>query len=49
VVIGILYLAGAVIASGGGHDKRAAVCFAVAVVAAIIAYVTRPVGTRIAR
>ncbi|HVC83180.1 MAG TPA: hypothetical protein VNL35_22040 [Chloroflexota bacterium] len=49
VVIGILYLSGTVIASGGSHDKRAIVCFVVAVVAALIAFVTRPVGSRIAR
>jgi len=48
VVIGILYLAGAVIATGA-HDKRAVVCFVIAVVAALIAFATRPIGTRIAR
>jgi hypothetical protein len=43
VIIGILYLAGAVIATGA-HDKRALVCFVVAAVAAIVAYLTRPQG-----
>jgi hypothetical protein len=42
VIVGILYLAGAVITTGGGHNKRALVCFVVAVVAAIVAYFTRP-------
>ena len=41
IVIGILYLAGAVIASGS-HDRRAEVCFVIAVVAAIVAFFTRP-------
>ena len=41
VIVGILYLAGAVIATGA-HNKRALVCFVVAVVAAIVAYFTRP-------
>ena len=41
LVIGILYLAGAVIATGS-HDKRAEVCFGIAVVAAIVAFFTRP-------
>ncbi len=41
VIVGILYLAGAVITTGA-HNKRALVCFVVAVVAAIVAYFTRP-------
>jgi Co/Zn/Cd efflux system component len=41
VIIGVLYLAGAIIATGA-HDKRAAVCLVLAVVAAVIAVVTRP-------
>lgn len=48
VVIGILYLSGTVIATGS-HDKRAVACFVLAVVAALIAFATRPVATRIAR
>jgi hypothetical protein len=40
VTVGILYLAGAVIASAA-HDKRAVACFVAAAVAAIIAYTMR--------
>lgn len=46
VLIGALYLAGAVIATGS-HDRRAEVCFVVAVVAAIVAVVYRPQGNRV--
>ena len=44
VIIGILYLAGTVIATTA-HDKRAVACFVLAVIAAIIAYVLRPQAT----
>jgi hypothetical protein len=46
VLLGILYLAGAIIATGT-HDKRAAACFALAVVAAVVAYVTRPQAAQV--
>jgi di/tricarboxylate transporter len=41
VIIGILYLAGAVIVTIS-HNRRAEACFAAAVVAAIVAVVARP-------
>jgi hypothetical protein len=44
VIIGILYLAGAVIATGS-HDRRAEACFVIAVVAAIVAFITRPASS----
>jgi len=41
VIIGILYLAGAGVASSS-HSRRAEACFVIAVVAAIVAFFTRP-------
>ena len=41
VIAGFLYLGGIVIASGQ-HSKRALACFGLAVLAAAVAYFTRP-------
>jgi hypothetical protein len=41
VIIGILYLAGAVIASSA-HDNRAIACFVLAALAVVTAYFMRP-------
>jgi hypothetical protein len=45
LILGILYLAGAVVASGA-HDRRAVICFLLAAIAAVIAYIMRPGVTR---